>query len=232
MTYSIAENIQRMQQHVAELAKQYQRTPKDIQLLGVSKTKPAALIKQAYDAGLTAFGENYLQEALEKITILNDLPIEWHFIGHIQTNKTKAIAEHFTWVHSVDSLKIAERLNKQRPAELSPLNICLQINIDQETNKQGILLNNIHTLAKAIIQLPRLRLRGLMAIPKPRQSFNEQRQPYQTIYNALQQLKNDFANCDYLDTLSMGMSNDLAAAIAEGATIVRIGTAIFGARTT
>jgi pyridoxal phosphate enzyme (YggS family) len=190
----------------------------------VSKTKPAAAIRQAFAAGVRDFGENYLQEALEKQLELGDLPLIWHFIGPIQSNKTKAIAEHFAWVHSVDRLKIAQRLSDQRPAHLPALNICLQVNVSGEASKSGCNPDELPALAQAVTQLPNLRLRGLMTIPEPTDDVARQH----AAFARLRELQ-DGLGLD-LDTLSMGMSHDLEAAIAEGATWVRIGTALFGAR--
>jgi pyridoxal phosphate enzyme (YggS family) len=203
----------------------YQRRRGSVQLLAVSKTKPTQAIAESYYAGQRHFGENYVQEALEKQQALAAFDITWHFIGPIQSNKTKLLARHFHWVHSVDSLKVAQRLNEQRPSYLPPLNICLQINISEETTKSGILLKDLATLIEQVFVLPQLKLRGVMAIPAPTNTIEQQRLPYRTLFNALQQL-----NKPQLDTFSFGMSDDLEAAIAEGATIVRIGTALFGAR--
>lgn len=200
------------------------REPATVGLLAVSKTQPAAAIRDAFAAGLRDFGENYLQEALDKQAELDDLPLTWHFIGPIQSNKTKAIAEHFDWVHSVNRLKIAQRLSDQRPEALPPLNICLQVNVSGEASKSGCAPQEVQQLARAITALPRLRLRGLMCIPAPSEDPAEQR----AAFARLRQLRDELA-LD-LDTLSMGMSQDLEAAIAEGATWVRIGTALFGAR--
>lgn len=210
--------IQHAEQH-------YQRKPNSVQLLAVSKTKPASMIATAYQAGQRHFGENYLQEAINKQQVLGAFDITWHFIGPIQSNKTKAIATHFSWVHSVDSLKIAQRLSSQRPRHLPPLNICLQVNISEEHSKSGILLNQLADLVTDVEQLPNLKLRGVMAIPAPCHEFTEQCKPYHALYQAVQQL-----NRPALDTFSFGMSDDLQAAIKEGATLVRIGTALFGAR--
>jgi len=196
-------------------------------LLAVSKDKSVQQIREAYDTGQRRFGESYIQEALTKIEALSDLDIEWHFIGPVQSNKTKHIARHFAWVHSVDRVKIAQRLHDQRPLSSPPLNICLQINISHERSKQGIDLNELAMLAREIKAFDRLRVRGLMAIPAPTDNFQEQRHMFMQIRQAQQQLITDGWQ---LDTLSMGMSNDMEAAIAEGATMVRIGTAIFGER--
>ena len=192
--------------------------------MAVSKTHPAAAIREAHAARLQHIGENYLQEALTKMAELQDLPLIWHFIGPIQSNKTRAIAEHFDWVHSVDRLKIAQRLSAQRPSGLPPLNICLQVNISGEDSKSGVPLAELPALAHAVAQLPGLRLRGLMTIPAPAATSAERRAPLRALREAMAAL--DLP----LDTLSMGMSDDLDEAIAEGATMVRIGTALFGTR--
>ncbi|MFO1371266.1 MAG: YggS family pyridoxal phosphate-dependent enzyme [Candidatus Competibacteraceae bacterium] len=205
----------------------FQRPTGSVQLLAVSKTQPPDAIVAVATAGQHCFGENYVQEALEKITELVTLRLEWHFIGPIQSNKTHPIAEHFAWVHSVDRLKIAERLNAQRPAHLPPLNVCLQVNISQESTKSGLDVAEVLTVAHAIAALPRLRLRGLMAIPAPAADFDTQRPAFARLRHLQEHL---IANGLALDTLSMGMSDDLEAAIAEGATWVRVGTAIFGPR--
>ncbi|MDU9408612.1 YggS family pyridoxal phosphate-dependent enzyme [Pseudomonas sp. zfem001] len=221
---TIAENIAKVGARIREAAQASQRNFADIGLLAVSKTKPAAAIREAHAAGLCDFGENYLQEALGKQVELNDLPLIWHFIGPIQSNKTRPIAEHFDWVHSVDRLKIAQRLSEQRPAHLPPLNICLQVNVSAEDSKSGCSPEALPELAKAVVALPNLHLRGLMAIPEPTDDDAAQH----AAFARLRQLRDDLAL--NLDTLSMGMSHDLEAAIAEGATWVRIGTALFGAR--
>lgn len=208
------------------------REPGSVSLLAVSKTWPAETLSEALAAGQRCFGENYLQEALEKIAALTpeplEPPIEWHYIGAIQSNKTRDIARHFDWVHSVDRLKIAQRLNNQRPQELSPLNICLQVNISAETSKAGADADELVELAQTISQLPRLQLRGLMAIPAPTDQFDEQRAIFRQVATLKARINQELGLA--LDTLSMGMSGDLEAAIAEGATIVRIGSAIFGPR--
>ncbi|MCR1825208.1 YggS family pyridoxal phosphate-dependent enzyme [Pseudomonas oleovorans] len=221
---TIAENIAKVGARIREAAQASQRNFADIGLLAVSKTKPAEAIREAHAAGLRDFGENYLQEALEKQTQLADLPLIWHFIGPIQSNKTRPIAEHFDWVHSVDRLKIAQRLSEQRPAHLPALNICLQVNISGEDSKSGCSPEELTALARAVVALPNLRLRGLMAIPEPTDDVAAQH----AAFARLRQLRDELAL--NLDTLSMGMSHDLEAAIAEGATWVRIGTALFGAR--
>ena len=221
---TIAENIAKVGERIRAAAQASGRDLDHIGLLAVSKTKPAAAVREAYAAGIRDFGENYLQEALEKQTELSELPLIWHFIGPIQSNKTKPIAEHFAWVHSVDRLKIAQRLSEQRPADLPPLNICLQVNVSAEDSKSGCAPAELAALAQAVSQLPNLRLRGLMAIPEPTDDVAAQR----AAFARLRELRDGLPLP--LDTLSMGMSHDLDAAIAEGATWVRIGTALFGAR--
>ncbi|MGG7595548.1 YggS family pyridoxal phosphate-dependent enzyme [Pseudomonas sp. WC1] len=221
---TLADNIGAIATRINTAALAAGRDPADIQLLAVSKTKPASAIREAHAAGLRHMGENYLQEALTKQQALSDLPLIWHFIGPIQSNKTKAIAEHFDWVHSVDRLKIAQRLSEQRPAELPPLNICLQVNVSGEASKSGCSPAELPALAQAVNVLSGLRLRGLMAIPEPTEDRAEQEAAFATLRELQAQLGLG------LDTLSMGMSHDLEAAIAQGATWVRIGTALFGAR--
>ncbi|WP_367086075.1 YggS family pyridoxal phosphate-dependent enzyme [Pseudomonas sp. HOU2] len=221
---TIADNIQLVSSRIQAATAAAGRSENSVQLLAVSKTKPAQDLREAYAAGLRDFGENYLQEALGKQLELADLPLIWHFIGPIQSNKTRAIAEHFDWVHSVDRLKIAQRLSEQRPAELPPLNICIQVNVSGEASKSGSTPADLPALAEAISTLPRLKLRGLMAIPEPTEDRAEQ----DAAFAAVQRLQ---ASLNLpLDTLSMGMSHDLESAIAQGATWVRIGTALFGAR--
>jgi len=224
---AILSNLQATREAIAQAARAAQRGVADVRLLAVSKTFPAEAVREAYRGGQTAFGENYLQEALEKMEVLRDLPLEWHFIGPIQSNKTRAIAENFAWVHSVDRLKIAERLSAQRPAQLPPLNVCLQVNVSGEESKSGVAPSEVVRLAQAVACLPHLRLRGLMTIPAPAKDEAAQRAPFARMRALLEQLMSQGI---MLDTLSMGMSYDYAAAIQEGATIVRIGTAIFGAR--
>jgi len=221
---TIAENISTLAERIRSAAQAVQRDPASVGLLAVSKTKPASDLRDAYDAGLRDFGENYLQEALGKQAELSDLPLIWHFIGPIQSNKTRAIAEHFAWVHSVDRLKIAQRLSEQRPPELPPLNICIQVNVSGEASKSGCSPEDLPALAQAISALPNLKLRGLMAIPEPTDDRDEQNASFAAVSTLQAQLGLP------LDTLSMGMSHDLEAAIAQGATWVRIGTALFGAR--
>ncbi|WP_460369496.1 YggS family pyridoxal phosphate-dependent enzyme [Pseudomonas sp. Tul1A2] len=221
---TIADNIFHVGSRIQTATQAAHRPENSVQLLAVSKTKPAEALREAYAAGLRDFGENYLQEALGKQLELADLPLIWHFIGPIQSNKTRAIAEHFDWVHSVDRLKIAQRLSEQRPAELPPLNICIQVNVSGEASKSGCTPDDLPALAAAISALPRLKLRGLMAIPEPTDDRAEQ----DAAFAAVQKLQASLALP--LDTLSMGMSHDLESAIAQGATWVRIGTALFGAR--
>lgn len=221
---TIAENISTLAERIHHAAQAARRDPASVGLLAVSKTKPASDLREAYAAGLRDFGENYLQEALGKQTELSDLPLIWHFIGPIQSNKTRAIAENFAWVHSVDRLKIAQRLSEQRPADLPPLNICIQVNVSGEASKSGCTPEELPALAQAISALPNLRLRGLMAIPEPTEDSDEQNAAFAAVRTLQDQLNLP------LDTLSMGMSHDLEAAIAQGATWVRIGTALFGAR--
>lgn len=221
---TIANNIAKVAARIREAAQAAGRDPDTVGLLAVSKTQPAEAIREANGAGLSDFGENYLQEALEKQADLADLALTWHFIGPIQSNKTRAIAEHFDWVHSVDRLKIAQRLSEQRPTELPPLNVCLQVNVSGEASKSGCAPQDVAELARAIATLPNLRLRGLMAIPEPTDDRAEQHAAFARLRQLQQALALE------LDTLSMGMSQDLEAAIAEGATWVRIGTALFGAR--
>ncbi|MDD1965113.1 YggS family pyridoxal phosphate-dependent enzyme [Pseudomonas putida] len=221
---TIAENISTLAERIRNAAQAAERDPASVGLLAVSKTKPASDLREAHAAGLRDFGENYLQEALGKQAELSDLPLIWHFIGPIQSNKTRAIAENFAWVHSVDRLKIAQRLSEQRPAELPPLNICIQVNVSGEASKSGCTPEDLPALAQAISALPNLRLRGLMAIPEPTENGDEQNAAFAAVRTLQDRLNLP------LDTLSMGMSHDLEAAIAQGATWVRIGTALFGAR--
>ncbi|MBX8591817.1 YggS family pyridoxal phosphate-dependent enzyme [Pseudomonas cichorii] len=221
---TIAANISTLEERIRAAAHAAQRTPSAIGLLAVSKTKPSGDLREAFAAGLRDFGENYLQEALGKQQELTDLPLCWHFIGPIQSNKTRAIAENFAWVHSVDRLKIAQRLSEQRPEHLEPLNICIQVNVSGEASKSGCTPQDLPALAAAINELPRLKLRGLMAIPEPTDDSAEQNAAFAAVRTLQEQLNLP------LDTLSMGMSHDLEAAIAQGATWVRIGTALFGAR--
>lgn len=225
----ITENLNRVRARIVTSCAACGRDPDSVTLLAVSKTRPASDLRSAFDAGQRHFGENYLQEALEKQAELSDLDITWHFIGPLQSNKTRAVAEHFHWMHSVDRLKIAQRLSSQRPDSMPPLNLCLQVNIDGEDSKSGVLPEEVLALAEAVAELPNVCLRGLMAIPAPRESEEEQKQPFEALYALLDQLRERLPG-QPLDTLSMGMSGDMEAAIASGATMVRIGTDIFGRR--
>jgi hypothetical protein len=228
---SIAENIAKTRLTIRQAAAQHGRNPASVLLLAVSKTFGAEAVIDAADAGQIAFGENYLQEALDKQqavkTLRPDLALEWHFIGPIQSNKTRPIAEHFAWAHAVDREKIARRLSEQRPPDLPPLNVCLQVNVSGEDSKSGVTPTEVLALAQAVATLPGLQLRGLMAIPEPAEDVESQRKPFALLRSLQQQLTEAGIPTD---TLSMGMSADMDAAIAEGATIVRIGTAIFGKR--
>lgn len=223
----IAERILGIKQQIAAAATAAGRESDSVTLLAVSKQQSAATIREAYDAGLRAFGENYLQEALPKIAALSDLNIEWHYIGHIQTNKTRKIAEQFAFVQSVSSLKIAERLNDQRPLLMPPLNVCIEVNLQNESGKSGVAPQAVRELADAIKQLPKLKLRGLMAIPAANNNEDQMRAHFHQLFSLYQTLISAGFN---LDTLSMGMSADFALAIEQGSTLVRIGTAIFGER--
>ncbi|MEQ5803680.1 YggS family pyridoxal phosphate-dependent enzyme [Halomonas sp. H10-9-1] len=226
----ISESLAAARQRLADALQQAGRPAADARLLAVSKTKPAAMIREAWHLGQRDFGENYVQEALDKQAALADLEgIVWHFIGPLQSNKTRDAAEHFAWVHSVDRVKIAQRLNDQRPEALPPLEVCLQVNISGEASKSGASLDRLPALAAAVLEMPRLRLRGLMAIPAPAEGLDAQRAPLARLRQALEGLRERFPEAP-LDTLSMGMSDDLEAAVLEGATLVRLGTAIFGAR--
>ena len=225
---TIADRLEQVWSRISQAANAAGRDPASIKLLAVSKTQPVAKLQAALAAGQTAFGESYLQDALPKIEAIGERA-EWHFIGPIQSNKTRQIAANFDWVHSVDRIKIAQRLNEQRPKELTPLNVCLQVNTSAEAAKAGIPPADILALAEAVNKLPHLRLRGLMAIPAREQDPTRQRQPFHELRRLFEQLNAEGFN---LDTLSMGMSSDMEAAIAEGATLVRIGTAIFGPRLT
>ncbi len=221
---TIANKIAKVAARIREAAQAAGRDPATVGLLAVSKTQPAVAIREAFAAGVVDFGENYLQEALDKQAQLGDLALTWHFIGPIQSNKTKPIAEHFAWVHSVDRLKIAQRLSDQRPAHLPPLNVCLQVNVSGEASKAGCEPQELAALAAAVAALPRLRLRGLMCIPAPSDDPQQQR----AAFARLRQLKDSLELP--LDTLSLGLSLVLDAEFADGATWVRIGTALFGAR--
>lgn len=225
MTFMIPARLDQIRSQIRQTETLCQRKPGTVQLLAVSKTRPAGDIALAYRAGQRHFGENYVQEALGKQQALGAFDISWHFIGPIQSNKTKAIAANFSWVHSVDNLKIASRLSEQRPDRLPPLNVCLQINISGEKSKSGMTLEALPEMCRLIAALPHIRLRGVMAIPAPEDDFERQRLPYRMLYQAVTELQQPG-----LDTFSFGMTGDLKAAIMEGATIVRIGTALFGAR--
>ena len=231
----IRENLQTIGVKLKQYLSQYQRNEESAQLLAVSKRHPSDKIREAYNVGQHAFGENYVQELLDKNQQLDDLEIEWHFIGPLQSNKAKKITEVASWVHAVDRLKIAQRLSDYRPVDMPPLSICLQVNISGEKSKSGVRPEELLSLAKDIVQLPKIRLRGLMVIPAPEDDFNKQREVFARVsklkVDLETQLQQGGVNIK-LDTLSMGMSNDIEAAIAEGATLVRVGTAIFGQRET
>ena len=220
-----------LQNEVADLATRHGRDSGSIQILAVSKTKPAAAVAEAAAAGQRHFGENQLQDALRKLDspLLQELPLTWHFIGSVQSNKTRSITERFDWVHSIDRLKVAERLSIQRPDDRPPLQVCIQVNVDLEASKSGVAPEALTDLAEKVSALPRLDLRGLMAIPRPANTLAEQRKPFARLRAALNDTNAALGLA--MDTLSMGMSQDLEAAIAEGATWLRVGTAIFGART-
>ena len=225
---SIAANLQAVRERIATACRAAGRREDSVSLLAVSKTWPAANLRQAAVAGQAAFGENYVQEAVDKIAALRGLGLEWHFIGPLQSNKTRPVAENFDWVHSVDRLKIAERLAAQRPTTLPPLKLCLQVNVSGEASKSGCAPADAPALAAAILRLGGVRLRGLMAIPEPGADVALQRRRFATLRATLERINAESGAG--LDTLSMGMSDDLEAAIMEGATIVRVGTAIFGQR--
>ena len=222
---SIASKLNQINSEIRKAELIAQRKDGSVQLLAVSKTKPSTDIIQAYQAGQRHFGESYYQEALLKQKELGCYQITWHFIGPIQSNKTRAIASHFSWVHSVDRLKIAKRLSEQRPNYLPPLNICIQVNISNEQSKSGFRLDELSACVEQISQLPNIKLRGVMAIPKPASEFEQQRIPYRQLFQSVRALDKP-----EMDTFSFGMTGDLKAAIAEGATIVRVGTALFGPR--
>jgi PLP dependent protein len=224
---AIASNLQAVRARIAKAAIDAGRSPEKIELLAVSKTWPVACVVAASQAGQRAFGENYVQEAIDKARATVDLDLEWHFIGPLQSNKTRLIAGNFAWVHSIERLKIAERLSAQRPDNLPPLQVCVQVNVSGETSKSGCAPDETLALCRGIAALPRLGLRGLMTIPEPADNFAAQRAPFRRLREIFETVR---AAGLPLDTLSMGMSHDLEAAVAEGATIVRIGTAIFGER--
>lgn len=227
MSLSIENNIAKVLETIRALEEKYLRQPGSVTLMAVSKTHSADMVRRAAAAGIYHIGENYLAEALDKMAELKTTDLCWHFIGPIQSNKTRAIAEHFDWVHSIDRLKIAQRLNDQRPASLPPLKLCLQVNISNEASKSGISVQDLPALAASISTLPRLELRGLMAIPAATEDFLQQRHSFGLLRAAFEQLQ---ADAPQMDTLSMGMTGDMEAAIAEGSTMLRIGTAIFGQR--
>lgn len=224
---TIFANLQAVKRRINDACSLAGRDPATVTLLAVSKTFPPALLRAAYAAGQRAFGESYVQEALPKQAALADLDIEWHFIGPLQSNKTRHVAEHFSWVHSLDRLKIAERLATQRPRELAPLNVCVEVNVSGEASKSGCAPDEAAALCRAVVALPRLRLRGLMTIPAPSANPDDARPQFARLRALYERLNQQGL---MLDTLSMGMSDDLEAAILEGATIVRVGTAIFGER--
>ncbi|WP_455845617.1 YggS family pyridoxal phosphate-dependent enzyme [Pantoea agglomerans] len=225
---SIEHNLQQVRERIAAAAARCGRAPEEITLLAVSKTKPASAVAEAIAAGQQAFGENYVQEGVEKVAELAAHPdLQWHFIGPLQSNKSRLVAENFAWCHTVDRQRIAQRLNDQRPASLPPLNVLIQVNISDENSKSGIMLEALPELAQQIAALPQLRLRGLMAIPAPESDYARQLAVCQQMAAAFHALQQDYPD---VDTLSLGMSDDMDAAIAAGSTMVRIGTAVFGAR--
>ncbi len=224
---TISANLQAVITRIEDAARQFGRNPDGISLLAVSKTWPASDVREAALAGQKLFGENYVQEGIDKARSLESLGLEWHFIGPLQSNKTRPVAEIFDWVHAVDRLKIAERLSEQRPENLPALQVCIQVNVSGEQTKSGVSLDETAALAHRVAALPRIRLRGLMAIPQFVEDFAEQRMAFRRLREAFEKLNKEGLS---LDTLSMGMSHDLEAAIAEGATMVRVGTAIFGER--
>jgi len=216
-------------QHIRELEIRHRRPAGSVSLLAVSKTKPAELVAEAHGAGQRAFGENHLQDAASKLDDprLAALDLEWHFIGPVQSNKTRTVAQRFHWLHSLDRTKVARRLNEQRPAGMAPLSVCIQVNLSGESSKSGLSATQVPAFAAALAEYPRLRLRGLMTLPAPSEAMDEQRRPFRHLRELLEDLR---SQGHPVDTLSMGMSDDMEAAIAEGATWVRIGTAIFGPR--
>ena len=227
MNASIADHLAQVHAQIQAACQAAGRPESSVRLLAVSKTWGPEAVRAAHAAGQTAFGENYIQEAVDKITALRDLPLEWHCIGPIQSNKTRLVAEHFDWVHSIDRLKIAQRLSEQRPAHLPPLQVCIQVNVDGGATKSGVAPQDLPALAQAVAALPRLQLRGLMTIPEPAESPEAARAVHRQARLLLEALQ---AQGLALDTLSMGMSADMAPAILEGSTLVRVGTAIFGKR--
>ena len=224
---SIAQSLEKIRNRVTVLERRYERSPGAVRVLAVSKTKPPEAVRAAAEIGQREFGENHVQDALTKLDALADMDLVWHFIGPIQSNKTRVVAARFHWVHSIDRAKIARRLNEQRPDGLPPLEVCVQVNLSGETSKSGVEPQQVEELAQVVSELPRLRLRGLMTLPQPCDELDDQRRPFAALRGLLETLN---AGGLALDTLSMGMTNDMEAAIAEGATIIRIGTAIFGPR--
>lgn len=231
MMSTIQQNLQDVRNRIAAAAQGYARAPEEVTLLAVSKTKPVAAIAEAIAAGQRTFGENYVQEGVDKVQHFAALPegatLDWHFIGPLQSNKSRLVAEHFAWCHTVDRLRIAQRLSDQRPADMPPLNVLIQINISDEQSKSGIVLAELPALAEAVVALPNVRLRGLMAIPAPQEDYQSQLAVFRQMHDAFLALQQHYPQ---VDTLSMGMTDDMTAAIAAGSTLVRIGTAIFGAR--
>ena len=227
MSTQVSDKLQHVRKRIELAAESVGRPADAVKLLAVSKTMPAQAVREAYAAGQLAFGENYIQEAVDKMAALSDLTLEWHCIGPIQSNKTQAVASNFDWVHSIDRLKIAERLSAQRPAHLPPLQVCLQVNIDGGANKSGVAPQDLLALAQAVKKLPHLQLRGLMTIPEPAETDAAMRAVHRQTKELFDSLN---AAGLSLDTLSMGMTADLEAAIAEGSNCVRVGTAIFGSR--
>ena len=224
----VTENLPKIRDLLAKAAVDAGRSAEAVQLLAVSKKQPHSSIIEAAAAGQRDFGENQVAEGIEKIATIADEKLVWHFIGHLQTNKSRVVAEHFDWVHSVDRLKTARRLSDQRPANLPELNVCVQVNVDNEPGKSGVTIDDTLNIAREILELPRLHLRGLMCLPAIRDDFEEQRKPFRLLSRLADKLRADGIA---IDTLSMGMSADFRAAIFEGSTMVRLGTAIFGART-
>ena len=224
----VAKNLANVKSRIAQAEKNYDREPGSVTLIAVSKTKPVSLIQQAIAAGQKVFGENYVQEAVSKKQALQEFELEWHFIGPIQSNKTRLLAENFDWIHSVDRLKIAQRLSEQRPDNMPPISMMLQVNISQETSKSGVEPEALESLVESVLQLPKVSLQGFMAIPAKTTSFEEQRIAFRQLAELRDNIQNDLKIS--LPCLSMGMSGDMEAAIAEGATHIRIGTDIFGAR--
>jgi len=223
----LSDNLKKIKIQCSAFEKKYQRVLNSVTLLAVSKTKPVSSVLEAIEHGQYDFGENYLSDALDKIQSLQEFPCHWHFIGNIQSNKTRSIAEHFSWVHTLDREKIAQRLSQQRPSNLPPINCCIQINLDNESTKAGIAPEELMQFIEKIRYLENLLVRGIMVIPKSKDSFNDQRHSFRRAKKLLETAQKQFPQ---FDTLSMGMSGDIEAAIAEGATIVRVGTAIFGKR--